>query len=55
MDRRAIWKELTQLGPFRWNNVAPLRAARVALASISRASTWCLRYLLISSRTQLKR
>jgi hypothetical protein len=31
MDRRAIWKELTQLGPFRWNNVAPLRAARVAL------------------------
>ena len=28
------WKDLTQLGPFRWNNLAPLRAARVAFGVV---------------------
>jgi hypothetical protein len=31
---RISWKHFTQLGPFRWNQVAPVRAARGAIGII---------------------
>ncbi len=34
MSTLVAWKKLAQLGPFRWDDVAPWRAARVALGVV---------------------